>query len=690
MIRKMRVLFALVLALAMLGSFGLASAAERAAVGADGLYLFGDEWQLYQNGEFAVGYTGLYEDPNYGWWLIEKGTVAKGYTGLWNDPVYGWWLIGDGSVCLYYNGRWDDPVVGSWIIENGRPVAEAAAIADGLHDDGADGWHLYMNGQIASWYYGLYGDANYGWWLVQDGAVNFGYTGLYWDDNAGWWLLRNGTIAWDYTGLWEDPNCGWWLISRGTIDFGFNGLWNDPNCGWWLVENGTINFSYTGLYNDATVGLWMLQNGTIAWNYSGKWTDPDLGTWTITNGHPEGQSTPETGVTDGLAYVEEYGGWILLKNGEIDEDFQGLYTNPATGEVWVVEIGHVMTDYNGIYIDWQKGTGGWLIQGGKIATGFTGMWYDPENGQDGPYYINHGQIDVAPAEYNDQQLQVTMPSVINRGEDFTVSFVPVYDEGNYSVWIIPVTGQAEDGWIPNGTTIKRQEDQQAELSFHGYETQMAPGTYSVRCSATSDNQPDLYTFRELTVLDTPIPDPPAVRTDKTSYNAGETINFTLDTRGAEMIAEADTRETKKAAGDITAYPVSANPFWTQYNFAVKKDGVWSKTVRVTVEVSEDISKMIEGTWRVETKGTNNYEDDGEMDALRQKGGSITYILQGGKATVIQNDGTTSTTEDLTYTLNGYDLTFSNGEQWSVANMYYDVLALSREDSSFMELQKISR
>ena len=147
-------------------------------------------WRLYLNGEFAGGYTGLYNDPNCGWWLISGGTIAWDYTGLWNDPNCGWWLISGGTIAWDYTGLWNDP--------------------------------------------------NCGWWLISGGTIAWDYTGLWNDPNCGWWLINGGTIARDYTGLWYDQNCGWWLIGGGTIAWDYTGVWDDPNLGRWNISGGCL------------------------------------------------------------------------------------------------------------------------------------------------------------------------------------------------------------------------------------------------------------------------------------------------------------------------------------------------------------------------------------------------------------------------------------------------------------------
>ena len=265
-----------------------------AEVSTDGLHESGGIWQLDLGGEIASGYTGLYNDasfgwwlvtngvvnfdytglwndPNYGWWLIYHGTVAWGFTGLWEDPNYGWWLIRNAQVCFDYNGVWDDASFGSWVIENGQPIRQAEAtpaVADGLHADG-DGWHLYLNGQIASGYSGLYGDPVFGWWLVENGAVNFNRTGLY-----------------------CDPSLGWWLLNGGAVDFGYTGLYGDETYGWWLLDSGTIAWGYNALYEDAAFGTWLVRNGAIAFDYSGPWDDPVLGNISIKDGRLDDTPAP--------------------------------------------------------------------------------------------------------------------------------------------------------------------------------------------------------------------------------------------------------------------------------------------------------------------------------------------------------------------------------------------------------------
>ena len=342
--KSLKVLLALLLAVGVVCAAGMTATAE-----GNGLYPAGDTWLLYMDGMYADWYTGLYFDANYGWWLLRNGIVCFDYTGMWNDPNYGWWLVGGGTVCFDYNGIWDDPNCGSWIISGGRPMEPAApAFSDGLHDDG-NGWHLYLNGEVASWYTGLYGDATYGWWLVQNGAVNFGYTGLYCDLNVGWWLVQNGAVNFGYTGLYCDANVGWWMLRNGTIAWDYTGLWEDPAYGWWLLGGGTVCFDYNGV-----------------------WNDPNLGSWIISGGRPVEPAVQ----ADGLVCGDD-GVWRLFLNGEFASGYTGLYGD-ATYGWWMIGGGRIAWEFSGIWND--PNYGWWLIKDGAIDWGYTGSWDDPDLG----------------------------------------------------------------------------------------------------------------------------------------------------------------------------------------------------------------------------------------------------------------------------------------------------------------------
>ena len=344
--KSLKVLLAVLLALGVVCAAGTVATAE-----GNGLYLVGDStWMLYMDGLYADWYNGLYFDSNLGWWLLRDGIVWFDYTGLWNDPNCGWWLIGGGSVCFDYNGVWDDPNLGPWVISGGQPVEPALpAIADGLHDDG-NGWHLYLNGEVATWYTGLYCDANVGWWLVENGAVSFGYTGLYGDANYGWWLVQNGAVNFGYTGLYCDANVGWWLIGGGSVCFDYNGVWNDPNLGSWVISggrpiepavqadglvcgddgvwrlylNGEFASGYTGLYCDQTYGWWLINCGIIAWDYTGLYNDANAGWWLINGG---------TIAWDYNALWDDQNvGHCLIRNGTIAFDYSGSFEDPVMGK----------------------------------------------------------------------------------------------------------------------------------------------------------------------------------------------------------------------------------------------------------------------------------------------------------------------------------------------------------------------
>ena len=275
---------------------------------------------------------------------------------------------------------------------------------DGLRQDGDGVWRLYVNGEHAAWYNGLYCDANLGWWLVEGGTINFGYTGLYCDANVGWWLVNGGTInfdytglycdanlgwwlvgggaiAFDYTGLWYDANLGWWLVGGGTIAFDYNGLWYDEGLGWWLVQGGAINFGYTGLWNDPNVGWWLIGGGSIAWDYTGNWNDPVYGAWYISGGHLEGQA--QQTVSTGIAYSAEFDKWVLMRDGQIDWNFSGLYEDADLGW-WLIGGGEVAFWHTGL---WMEGNDIWLVREGKLDFSYTGIWRDEK----GIWYVKNGK-----------------------------------------------------------------------------------------------------------------------------------------------------------------------------------------------------------------------------------------------------------------------------------------------------------
>ena len=354
----------------------------------DGLYPADGEWRLYQGGQFAEWYTGLWNDPAYGWRLVGNGRTCEWYTGLWNDPNLGWWLVENGAVSFGYTGIYRDAGGAGFLIGGGAIAWDYS----GLWNDAAEGWRLVNGGIADDGYNGLYCDPNFGWWLVQGGKVNFDYNGLWCDPNLGWWLVlggrpaadytglyndpnvgcwlvAGGQICFDYTGLWGDPQYGWKLIGGGTVASGYNGLWCDPNYGWWLVQNGSVAFDYTGLWNDPACGWWLIGGGTIASGYTGLWNDPVYGTWMIRDG------AIDFGYT-GLAY-DPAAGWVLIGGGTIAKGYNGLWNDPNYGW-WMIKDGAVDSSYSGMAE--IPGSGWYLMLDGTVSRNYTGIWDDPAYG----------------------------------------------------------------------------------------------------------------------------------------------------------------------------------------------------------------------------------------------------------------------------------------------------------------------
>ena len=434
--KTLTIILAVTLALAMLGAFAAASA--EAAV-ADGLYLIDGTWQLWIGGAHATGYTALWNDPNLGWWLVADGNVAGWYNGLWEDPNVGWWLIQGGTPQFGYTGVFNDANLGPWNIVNGQPTTQASqtdVIADGLHEVNGV-WCLYLNGQMAS-----------------------GYTGLY-NDGATWWLIENGTITFSYTGLFCDPQYGWWMIGSSQVWWDFNGIWNDPVYGWWKIKNGTIDWGFRGLVEDPIYGWWLIYDGTVAFNYTGNWDDPQYGTWYINGGALGGKAITKT---DGVIFSDQFNCWVLMKNGQIDWNYTGLYEDSELGW-WLIGGGQVQFSWSKLYNDptlglvlvqngqpmwnytgfWKVNDFEWFIRNGKHDKTFKGLFYDTEKQQ--WRFVSNGGFDRyywAVAKDTDGNLWLVKDGTID------TSYSGLWNDTEEYGWVNVINGKVETEGTQSG------------------------------------------------------------------------------------------------------------------------------------------------------------------------------------------------------------------------------------------------
>ena len=193
-------------------------------------------WYLYQNGQIATYYSGLYYDPTYGWWLVKNGKVDFGYNDLYLDSQCGWWKITNGAVDFDYTDLYYSPTYGWWKITGGT-------VDFGYND--------------------LYGSPTYGWWKITGGTVDFGFSDLYNSPQYGWWKINCGTVDSNYTDLYESPTYGWWIVNGGAVIFAYNDLFGSPQYGWWKVTGGAVDFGYTGVYESPTYGPWNIYGGAV-------------------------------------------------------------------------------------------------------------------------------------------------------------------------------------------------------------------------------------------------------------------------------------------------------------------------------------------------------------------------------------------------------------------------------------------
>ena len=82
-----------------------------------GLYLDGDIWCQFTNGERDYEYIGL-SNNDLGWWYVKDGEVDFSFNGIAENED-GWWYLEDGKVQFEYNG-WITDSGKKYYVENGK------------------------------------------------------------------------------------------------------------------------------------------------------------------------------------------------------------------------------------------------------------------------------------------------------------------------------------------------------------------------------------------------------------------------------------------------------------------------------------------------------------------------------------------------------------------------------------------
>lgn len=280
----------------------------------DGLYAGNDgAVYLYQNGEIATYYSGLYNDAKLGCWLVVNGRVAFEYNDLYCDSMYGWCKIAGGALDIAYTDLYCSPTYGWWKVTGGMLDL---AYTD-LYCSPMYGWWKVTGGMLDLAYTDLYCSPTYGWWKINGGALDITYNDLYCSPTLGWWKVTGGMLDLAYTDLYCSPTLGWWKIYGGTLDFTYNDIYLSPTMGYWIVRGGTIEFTYDDIFCSPSIGFWKVKNGTIDFAYNGIFTSPTLGFWKCQGG------------TIDFAYVGLFDDPVLgcwyIRSGTIDFSAKGTY-----------------------------------------------------------------------------------------------------------------------------------------------------------------------------------------------------------------------------------------------------------------------------------------------------------------------------------------------------------------------------
>ncbi len=237
-----------------------------------------------------------------------------------------------------------------------RSAAYAGTNLNGLAP-GADGWYLYENGKVNTYYNGLYYDDEVGWWLIFNGSVAFDYNDLYYDETYGWWKIVGGAVDFGYNDLFGSPAYGWWKVTGGTVDFGYSELYESPTYGWWKVTGGAVDFGYNDLYGSPTYGWWKVTGGAVDFGYTDLFGSPTCGWWKVTGGAVD------------FGYNDLYGsplyGWWLVSGGAVDFGYTDIYNSPSVGN--------------------------WKVSGGAVDFGYYGYYNSPKYGR---CYVRGGQANL--------------------------------------------------------------------------------------------------------------------------------------------------------------------------------------------------------------------------------------------------------------------------------------------------------
>ncbi len=187
--------------------------------------------------------------------------------------------------------------------------------------------------------------------------------------------------------------------------------------------------------------------------------------------------------------------------------------------------------------------------------------------------------------------KIEVPGEIRVGEDLTIKWKSVDLANSYSLDVFCYDQSIDLEWEPNVWISFGDDSEDRSWTFYGYEHTLVPGKYYVRASAGNDNIGlHVETTADFIVKSAVRSEPPKVTSNQSSFNLGDQIIFSIDTNGAEKWICMDRDGFGKSGKSVTETPTiwkttADGKHSNIYQFAVRKNGVWSKVAYIELDFS---------------------------------------------------------------------------------------------------------